>query len=102
MEKVITFVTSTSLIRGRKLAPKAGFFCFSASGFFSQISSGPSLSSAKKRTARESGLVDSDIRRVAFLFAEKCQQVHNVHTQAFALRTGDQLPDSRTGINTNN
>ena len=92
MEKVITFVTSTSLIRGRKLAPKAGFFCFSASGFFSQISSGPSLSSAKKRTARESGLVDSDIWRVAFLFAKKCQQVHYVHTQTSFVRPGAKLP----------
>lgn len=100
--KAFIFVPSTSLHSGRKLAIQAGFFCIPANGFFSLISSGPSLSSAKKRTARESGLVDSDIRRVAFLFAEKCQQVHNVHTQAFALRTGDQLPDSRTGINTNN
>lgn len=94
--KAFIFVPSTSLHSGRKLAIQAGFFCIPANGSFSLISSGPSLSSAKKRTARESGLVDSDIRRVAFLFAEKCQQVHNVHTQRFTVRSGAKLPIEET------
>lgn len=94
--KAFIFVPSTSLHSGRRLAIQAGFFCIPANGFFSLISSGPSLSSAKKRTARESGLVDSDILRVAFLFAEKCQQVHNVHTQTSFVRSGAQLPTEAT------
>jgi len=58
---------------------KAGFFCFPATGIVFPISSGLPLPSAKKRTARASGLVDSGIWRAAFLSACNVNEFHNAH-----------------------
>ena len=77
--KALIFVPSTILFRGSKrLAPKAGLFHFRAKGFFYPISGGLPLPSAKKRIARESGLVDSGIRQAAFLSAY-VNQSSNAH-----------------------
>jgi len=85
--KAVIFVPSTSLIRGPKwLAPKAGFFYLSAKGGYIPISSGPSLPSAKKRTARESGLVDSGIWRAAFLSVCNVNKSRNAHRNHNATR----------------
>lgn len=79
--KTLIFVPSTSLIRGPQMLAlhKAGFFYFPATGIVFHISSGLPLPSAKKRTARESGLVDSGIRRAAFLSACNVNKSHYAH-----------------------
>ena len=90
-----TCTGSTSLIRGPRLAFKAGLFCLPAKGVFIPISGGLPLPSAKKRTARESGLVDSGIWRAAFLFVEnvnKSHYVHRNHSTATPANAGRPIP----------
>lgn len=74
------FEPSNSYFAGRKLANKAGFFISYSKGGFAPINGGLPLPSAKKRTARESGLFDGGIVRAAsFLPARKRQTVHHAH-----------------------
>ena len=97
--KAVIFVPSTSLIRGSKwLAPKAGLFCFPATGILISISSGLPLPSAKKRTARESGLVDSGIWWAAFLSACNVNKSHNAHRNSISRRpAAHQIPHYHSG-----
>ncbi len=91
-----TFVLSTSYNRGPRLANKAGLFYSPAKGAILPISGGLPLPSAKKRTARESGLVDSGKPAGRFLFAGNVKQSHHAHHRQ-AIRTADYpCPLSRT------
>ena len=92
--KTLIFVPSTILFRGLWLAPKAGLFHFRAKGVFYPISGGLPLPSAKKRIARESGLVDSGIRQAAFLSAY-VNQSHNAHRNQVPRRPAElpRTPD---------
>lgn len=75
------FVLSTSYNRGLRLANKAGLFYSLAKGAILPISGGLPLPSAKKRTARESGLVDSGKPAGRFLFAGNVNKSHHAHHQ---------------------
>jgi hypothetical protein len=86
MKKPVIFVLSTSLMRGRKLASKAGFFYFSK-----QVSK--KLAACLYRTLRRvfpraSDGVDSGIAQAAFLFAKINVNIihHAHHTTAQASR----------------
>lgn len=86
--KKSTFVTSTILMRGPRLAThKAGFFCVPAKGIstykrrlaFTESGSRPGIT-------RASGVVDSGIVRAAFLFAQNVNYTHHVSTPLHAPR----------------
>lgn len=93
------FVVSTNSMRGSKwLAPKAGFFCFPATGILISISSGLPIPSAKKRTARASGLVDSGIWWAAFLSACNVNKSHNAHRNSISRRpAAHKIPNYHSG-----
>ncbi len=98
--KQCIFASSTSLSCGPRLAiHKASLFCFRAKGVFVPISGGLPLPSAKKRTARVSGLVDGGIRWAAFLSTYVNKSSH-AHRDQIPRRSADipRTPD-HTGQN---
>ena len=93
--KQCIFASSNSLIRGSRLAPKAGLFYFPAKGVFRTYKAAACHYRALRSvSARESGLFDSGIWWAAFLSTYVKQSSH-AHRDQIPRRSADipRTPD---------